>query len=185
MSADPRLVSTTRTTWYRGASTVTVSFSYLSLTASRAPEARAPETPARAPETRRVRAPKPRRGHADHLRTDAPRDTPPHADTAHAPHTHARSGLWSLIIITSLFVRTNEAIIARYGIYLQLRLAAKNIDYLARQTSAGGQLGGTYPVPAIGFYRSFALPCVFRNWSASTCEAKSNFWDEFVRLETL
>ena len=39
-------------------------------------------------------------GHADHLRTDAPRDTPPHADTAHAPHTHARSGLWSLIIIT-------------------------------------------------------------------------------------
>ena len=57
MSADPRLVST-RTTWYRGASTVTVFFSYLPLTASPAPDARAPETPARAPETR---APKTRR----------------------------------------------------------------------------------------------------------------------------
>ena len=108
MSADPRLVST-RTTRYRGASTVTVFFSYLPLTASPAPEARAPKArapEARAPETRRARAgnatrarpgllPRPaRRGHADHLRTDAPRDTPPPT-----PHTHARSGLWSLIII--------------------------------------------------------------------------------------
>ena len=57
MSADPRLLST-RTTWYRGASTGTVFFSYLPFTASRAPEARATETPAGAPETR---APKARR----------------------------------------------------------------------------------------------------------------------------
>ena len=63
--------------------------------ATRARRKRAPETRAgnatRAPETRapKTRAPKTRRGHADHLRTDAPRDTPPHADTAHHTPTHA------------------------------------------------------------------------------------------------
>ena len=59
-----------------------------------------------APETRRVRAPetrapKTRRGHADHLRTDAPRDTPPHADTAHHTLTHAPvSGALSLLLLS-------------------------------------------------------------------------------------
>jgi len=134
MSADPRLVST-RTTRYRGASTVTVFFSYLPLTASPAPEARAPKArapearapkarapEARAPETRRARAgnatrarpgllPRPaRRGHADHLRTDAPRDTPPPT-----PHTHARSGLWSLIIIR----HSHADVITRPKMYLR------------------------------------------------------------------
>jgi len=105
MSADPRLVST-RTTWYRGASTVTVFFSYLPLTASPAPEARAPE--ARAPDACAPRSCPARRATWPCRPPENGRPTRhPAARQHHTPH-HTRSGLWSLnyylriIIIISL-----------------------------------------------------------------------------------